>query len=133
MRERRIDTVVLAGLVTNFGVESTGRAADEHGYGVVFLEDAMARLEADAHEFATRRIFPHLGRDTVEELLAGLAAGSTPVTMPRPRLGVDSARMKWWRRGGTAMKLGRHHRLPWRWGYGLRLSRNPAPLIARRK
>jgi nicotinamidase-related amidase len=76
LRDRKADTLVLAGLVTNFGVESTGRAADEHGYRVVFVADAMAGREADAHEFATRRIFPHLGVvTTVEEVLAALAVG----------------------------------------------------------
>ncbi len=77
LRGWRIDAVVLAGLVINFGVESTGRAADKNGYRVVVVEDAMAGLEADAHEFASRRIFPHLGVvTTVEDLLAALVPGA---------------------------------------------------------
>ncbi len=73
LRERGVGTIVLAGLVTNFGVESTGRAADEHDYRVVFVEDAMAGLEADVHQFATHRIFPRFGVvTTVEGVLAAL-------------------------------------------------------------
>src|SRR3546814_10758135 len=32
LRRRRIETVVIGGIATNFGVESTARAAHEHGY-----------------------------------------------------------------------------------------------------
>jgi nicotinamidase-related amidase len=74
LRERKLNTIVLAGLITNFGVESTGRAADDHGYRVVYVQDAMAGREADAHMFATRRIFPQLGVvATLEEVVAALA------------------------------------------------------------
>lgn len=73
LRERGVDTVVLGGLVTNFGVESTGRAADEHGYAVVFVSDAMAGLHAHAHTFAVDYVFPRLGTVcTSEALLAAL-------------------------------------------------------------
>ncbi len=61
LRRRHIDTIVLGGISTNFGVESTGRAAHEHGYRLVFAEDAMAGLSAEAHEFAVKNIFPRLG------------------------------------------------------------------------
>jgi nicotinamidase-related amidase len=70
---RGVDTVVLGGLVTNFGVESTGRAADEHGYAVVFVRDAMAGLHEHAHAFAVYYTFPRLGTVcTSEELLAAV-------------------------------------------------------------
>jgi nicotinamidase-related amidase len=62
LRRRGIDTIVLGGIATNFGVESTGRAAWEHNYKVVFVEDAMASMAAEAHEFAVSTIFPRLGR-----------------------------------------------------------------------
>ncbi|MEJ3747947.1 isochorismatase family protein [Actinomycetes bacterium KLBMP 9797] len=61
LRSRGVRTVVLGGLVTNFGVESTGRVADEHGYGVVFVSDAMAGLHAHAHDFAVDYVFPKIG------------------------------------------------------------------------
>jgi nicotinamidase-related amidase len=61
LRARGIRTVVLGGIATNFGVESTGRAADEHGYDTVYVTDAMTGLDADAHEFAVSYIFPRFG------------------------------------------------------------------------
>lgn len=61
LRARDIRTVVLGGIVTNFGVESTGRAADEHGYDVVWVSDAMTGLDAAAHDFAVSYIFPRFG------------------------------------------------------------------------
>lgn len=75
LRRRRVDTIVLGGISTNFGVESTGRAAWEHAYQVVFVEDAMAGLAAGAHTFAVRNIFPRLGlvRST-DDVLAAISA-----------------------------------------------------------
>jgi nicotinamidase-related amidase len=61
LRSRGIDTVALAGIATNFGVESTGRAADDLGYQTVYITDAMTGLDKDAHEFAVSYIFPRLG------------------------------------------------------------------------
>ena len=62
LRRRRIETLVLGGIATNFGVESTARDAFERGYSLVFAEDAMSGLAAGAHAFATGTIFPRLGR-----------------------------------------------------------------------
>lgn len=62
LRRRKLDTILLGGISTNFGVESTGRAAWEQAYQVVFVEDAMAGLTAEAHEFAVKTIFPRIGR-----------------------------------------------------------------------
>ncbi|MFF8267195.1 isochorismatase family protein [Streptomyces sp. NPDC016562] len=58
---RGVDTVVLAGLVTTMGVESTARAASDHGYEVEFVADAMSGFAADEHEFTVERIFPRFG------------------------------------------------------------------------
>lgn len=62
LRRRGVTTVVIGGIATNMGVESTARAAHEHGYAVVLAEDAMATRSADMHAFAVERIFPSLGR-----------------------------------------------------------------------
>ncbi|MFC5181923.1 isochorismatase family protein [Actinomadura harenae] len=62
LRERGVDTIILTGIVTNFGVESTGRAADDAGFRTVFVEDAMTGLDAHAHEFAVDYVFPRLGQ-----------------------------------------------------------------------
>ncbi|HEX6356576.1 isochorismatase family protein [Actinophytocola sp.] len=73
LRKHDISTLVLAGIATNFGVESTGRGADDHGYDTVFVTDAMTGLEQHAHEFTVAYVFPKLGRVvTTEQLLTQL-------------------------------------------------------------
>jgi nicotinamidase-related amidase len=62
LRRRGVTTVVIGGVATNMGVESTARAAHEHGYGVVLAEDASSGLSAEMHAFAFEHIFPLLGR-----------------------------------------------------------------------
>ena len=62
LRRRGIRSIVLGGVATNMGVESTARAAHEHGYAVVLAEDAATSLSAEMHAFAFEHIFPHLGR-----------------------------------------------------------------------
>jgi nicotinamidase-related amidase len=61
LRRRGVQTVVLGGVSTNIGVESTARAAWELGYGLVFAEDAMSSTGPDMHGFAIGNIFPRLG------------------------------------------------------------------------
>jgi len=62
LRRRGVKTLVLAGIATNFGVESTARDAWERGFEQLFVEDAMSGLSPGAHEFAIRTIFPRIGR-----------------------------------------------------------------------
>ena len=61
LRRRGITQIVLAGLMTNMGVESTGRAAWEHGYSICFVEDATSSFSTEMHRFAFENIFPRLG------------------------------------------------------------------------
>jgi nicotinamidase-related amidase len=74
LRQRSVDTVVLVGLATNMGVESTARDAREHGFAVVVVEDAMSSTDAVMHEFAVARIFPLIARVTTT---AGAVAALT--------------------------------------------------------
>ncbi|WP_030436864.1 isochorismatase family protein [Actinoplanes subtropicus] len=73
LRERVVDTVIMAGLATTMGVESTARAAADHGFEVVFAADAMSGMTAAEHEHALAVTLPRFGdvRDT-EQLLAQL-------------------------------------------------------------
>ena len=74
LQEHGVTQVVVTGVATQFGVESTARSAHEHGYHVVLVTDAMTTYDADAHENSVERIFPRLGEtgttDEVLELLA---------------------------------------------------------------
>jgi nicotinamidase-related amidase len=74
LRRRGIRTLLLCGISTNFGVESTARDGWERGYGLVFIEDAMAAMSAEAHAFATGMIFPRIGRvRSTADVLTALA------------------------------------------------------------
>ena len=55
-------TIVLCGIATNFGVESTARTASELRFDLVVVEDVTTSLSAEAHRFAIETIFPRLGR-----------------------------------------------------------------------
>jgi len=70
LRRRGVTQVVLTGVATSIGVESTARAAYEHGYHVTLAIDAMTDLAAESHHHALTRIFPRLGETgTTAEIL----------------------------------------------------------------
>jgi nicotinamidase-related amidase len=74
LRRRGVKTVLMAGIATTMGVESTARSAFDQGYDLVFAEDAMTTMKADWHEFAITQIFPMMGRvRSTEELLGAIA------------------------------------------------------------
>ncbi len=62
LRRRGIQTIVLAGIATNMGVESTARQAWEYGYSVIIAEDAITTHTAEMHSFAVKAIFPRISR-----------------------------------------------------------------------
>ncbi|WP_030379597.1 MULTISPECIES: hydrolase [unclassified Streptomyces] len=70
LRRRGVTQIVLTGIATSIGVESTARAAHEHGYHVTLATDAMADRSAEAHQGSVDRIFPRLGETgTTAEIL----------------------------------------------------------------
>ena len=72
LRRRGVNTIILCGITTNIGVESTARDAFERGYHQVFAEDATSARTAEEHEFVMRTTFPRIGRvrSTAEVLQA---------------------------------------------------------------
>ena len=73
LRRRGIKTIILGGIATNMGVESTARAAHDHGYALVFAEDAMSSMSAEMHRFPVENIFPIMGRvRSVQEIIEAL-------------------------------------------------------------
>lgn len=71
LRRRGITQIVLTGIATSIGVESTARDAYAHGYHVTLATDAMADGDPEAHEGSVGRIFPRLGESgTTAEVLA---------------------------------------------------------------
>ena len=61
LRDLGVTQVVLAGVSTSAGVESTARSAHDHGYHVVLGTDAMADHDPDSHRHSLERVFPKLG------------------------------------------------------------------------
>ncbi len=62
LRRRGIKTIVLGGIATNIGVESTARQAWERNYELVIAEDITATFSAEMHDFAVTMIFPRISR-----------------------------------------------------------------------
>jgi nicotinamidase-related amidase len=73
LRDLGVTQVVFAGVATSAGVESTARAAHEHGYHVVLAIDAMTDTSADAHRNSVGLIFPKIGETaTTSDIVAML-------------------------------------------------------------
>lgn len=67
--------IVLTGISTTSGVESTARSAYELGYHVAFVTDAMTDTDEAAHNASVERQFPKLGElGTTADVLESLAA-----------------------------------------------------------
>ncbi len=62
LRRRGMSTIVLCGISTDFGVESTARFAYEYGFQQIFAEDAMASRSEEQHNAAVNFIFKRIGR-----------------------------------------------------------------------
>jgi nicotinamidase-related amidase len=80
LRRRGIGTIILGGISTNIGVESTAREAYDHAYQQVFVEDAMACRSAAEHAVTVETILPRIGRvrSTAQILEALSANGAGP-------------------------------------------------------
>lgn len=61
LRRRGIDSVILTGISTNIGIESTARDAYERGFQLYFVKDAMATSSNEEHAYPVQYIFPRLG------------------------------------------------------------------------
>lgn len=72
LRRRDVTRIAICGIATSFGVESTARDAYERNYKLLFIEDAMASMNAEEHEHSIRSIFPRIGivRSTAQVLAA---------------------------------------------------------------
>ncbi|CAH1056759.1 Isochorismatase family protein YecD [Paenibacillus pseudetheri] len=62
LRRRGIDTIVLCGISTSIGVDTTAREAYQLGYNQVFVEDAMASSTKEEHYYVCKTIFPRIGK-----------------------------------------------------------------------
>jgi nicotinamidase-related amidase len=75
LKDNGVTQVVLTGVATGSGVESTARHAHELGFNVTLATDAMTDMNADVHENSVTRIFPGIGETgTTAEILSFLAS-----------------------------------------------------------
>ncbi|MFZ6645153.1 hydrolase [Undibacterium sp. TJN25] len=73
LRRRGIRALVMAGIATNFGIESTARQAYDQGFELIFAEDAMSTMARELHDFSVQNIFPKMGRvRSTEQVLQAL-------------------------------------------------------------
>lgn len=69
-----VTQVVVAGVATGTGVESTARQAYEHGFHVTLALDAMTDARAEAHDYSVKHVFPRLGETgTAQDIIDLLA------------------------------------------------------------
>jgi nicotinamidase-related amidase len=74
LKTRGVTQVVIIGVATSAGVESTARHAYELGFNVTLAADAMSDMSLDAHANSVTRIFPRLGETgTAREIIDLLA------------------------------------------------------------
>ncbi|MEY9928892.1 nicotinamidase-related amidase [Catenulispora sp. GP43] len=75
LRALGVTQVVVTGISTSGGVESTARSAHEDGFNVSLPVDAMTDRTPEAHAYSVQNIFPRIAETgTTEELLALLAS-----------------------------------------------------------
>lgn len=74
LKKRGVTQVVIAGVATAIGVESTARQAYEQGFNVTLALDAMADPRAEAHRSSISNVFPRLGETGSTQEIINLLA-----------------------------------------------------------
>jgi len=84
LRSKGIDTIALAGFLTNCCVESTMRTAYERGYQVYTLTDCVAATSQEEHDNAISKDYPMFSRPVSGAAFAdALAGGEGPADSSR--------------------------------------------------
>ncbi len=70
LRKLGITQVVITGVATSIGAETTAREAYSHGFNVTIAVDAVSDLDIDSHVNSVKRVFPRLGEvGTTKEII----------------------------------------------------------------
>jgi nicotinamidase-related amidase len=72
LRGQGVTQVVICGVSTSAGVESTARFAHELGFHVTLATDAMTDMSLEAHDNSVTRIFPRLGESGTAQAIVAL-------------------------------------------------------------
>ncbi|WP_263358905.1 isochorismatase family protein [Acidicapsa ligni] len=74
LKTHGVETVVICGVSTSVGVESTARQGTGLGFAFVVVEDACGAMTVEEHEYAVRTIFPRLSKvRSTDQVIAALA------------------------------------------------------------
>ncbi|MGO8738467.1 isochorismatase family protein [Rhodoblastus sp.] len=76
LRTRGVTQVVIVGVATGTGVESTARQAYEQGFNVTLAVDAMTDMRPEAHDYSIAKVFPRLGETGATQEIIDLLARS---------------------------------------------------------
>ncbi|MBB4197506.1 hydrolase [Rhodoblastus sphagnicola] len=74
LRARGVTQVVIVGVATATGVESTARQAYELGFNVTLAVDAMTDMRLEAHDHSIAKVFPRLGETGATQEIIDLLA-----------------------------------------------------------
>jgi nicotinamidase-related amidase len=74
LRQRGVTQIVIAGVATGTGVESTARQAYEAGFNVTLATDAMTDPRSEAHDYSIANVFPRLGESGSTQAIIDLLA-----------------------------------------------------------
>ena len=73
LKAHGVETVVICGVSTSVGVESTARQGTGLGFAFVVVEDACGAMAVEEHEYAVKTIFPRLAKvRSTDEVIAAL-------------------------------------------------------------
>jgi nicotinamidase-related amidase len=67
LRRLGVTQIVLTGVATSAGVESTARSAYDLGYNVAIVLDAITDRDATAHQHCIEKVFPRLAETDITE------------------------------------------------------------------
>jgi len=73
-----VTQVVVTGVATSVGVESTARQAYEQGFNVTLAIDAMTDMRSEAHDYSIKNIFPRLGETGTSQEIINLIINLLP-------------------------------------------------------
>jgi len=74
LRRRGISHIVVGGIATNFGVESTARDGWQGNYTVIVAEDATSTFSQEMHDFAMKNTLPRCALvRTSDEIIVALS------------------------------------------------------------
>ncbi len=78
LKAKGVTQVVVVGVATGTGVESTARQAYELGFNVTLAVDAITDARPEAHAYSLSHVFPRLGETGTAQEIIDLLAKRSP-------------------------------------------------------